>query len=123
MSMHKLTNWPWLLIAICLLISAMSVAYGQQPSAIDKGHTRWILQVMRKIQTIKPGMTRGDLRKIFVEEGGLSARTQRKYVYKTCPYIKVDIEFSPSDNDRSTEKPEDTIVSVSRPYLEYSVMD
>jgi hypothetical protein len=82
----------------------MRVGYAQQPSAIDREHTRWILQVMRNIQTTKPGMTRDDLRKIFVEEGGLSTRT---YVYKTCPYIKVDFGFSASDKEQSAEKPED----------------
>ena len=98
------------------------------PSQIDQEHTNWIDQVMRSISTIKPGMTRDDLLKIFTEEGGISTRTQRKYVYKHCPYIKVDVEFSRvNDNgagqDARTESPEDRIVKISRPYLEYSIAD
>jgi hypothetical protein len=73
-------------------------------------------------------MTRKDLFSVFSEEGGLSTRTQRRYVYKHCPYVKVDVEFSAvndvdENQDGLTEKPEDRIVKISRPYLEYSIMD
>ena len=110
-------------IAICLLIFGVSVGYAQQRSAIDKEHTKWIDDVMREIQTIKPGMTRDDLQKLFVEEGGRSTRMHRKYVYKSCPYIKVDIDFVPSDEDKWAEKPEDKIAGISHPYLESTISD
>ena len=74
-------------------------------------------------QTIKPGMTRADLKAVFVEEGGVSTRAQRKYVYKGCPYIKVDVTFDPVDDDKFVESAQDKIVSISRPYLEYSITD
>jgi hypothetical protein len=38
-------------------------------------------------------MTRSDLLKVFATEGGLSWSTQRTYVYRQCPYIKVDVKF------------------------------
>jgi transposase InsO family protein len=44
---------------------------------------------------IKPGMTREDVLRVFTTEGGLSFRTQQTYVLKGCPYIHVDVEFSP----------------------------
>ena len=113
----------WLLIMGCLLISGISPSFTQQLSVIDEEHTKWVDHVLRDIQTLKPGMTRGDLARMFVEEGGISTRAHRKYVYRTCPYIKVDIEFSPSDRDPWKENPEDKIVNISRPYLEYSIMD
>ena len=94
---------------------------------IAQEHTQWIDHVMRSIATIKPGMTRRDLFTVFSEEGGLSTSARRRYVYKHCPYIKVDVEFSPADVDASpdatTENPDDKIVKISRPYLEYSIMD
>jgi hypothetical protein len=121
--MQKLSCPLWLFIALFVLVLGMSFGYSQQPSAIDEEHTKWIGEVMRSIETIKPGMTRGDLKNVFVEEGGLSTRAQRKYVYKTCPYIKVDVTFAPADDDKLTEKPEDKIVSISHAYLEYPVMD
>jgi hypothetical protein len=93
---------------------------------LDREHTQWIDHVMRSISTVKPGMTRGDLLRVFAPEGGLSTRTQRRYAYKQCPYINVDVEFIPvddADKDSTTEKRDDRIVKVSRPYLEYSAMD
>jgi hypothetical protein len=100
----------------------------QSRTLINQEHTQWIDQVMRSIATIKPGMTRKDLVRVFKQEGGLSTRTRKKYVYKHCPYIKVDVEFSPASDmdanqDAATEKPEDRIVRISRPYFEYSITD
>jgi hypothetical protein len=67
-------------------------------SQIDQVHAKWIDHVMRSISTIKPGMTRKDLYDVFREEGGISFRTQKTYVHKHCPYIKVDVDFDPVEN-------------------------
>lgn len=98
---------------------------GQRSSEIDLEHTKWIDSVIRSILTIKPGATRKDLLGVFTEEGGLSTRTQRTYVYKRCPYIKVDVRFAPigNEDDGVAKMPEDKIVAISRPYLDYAVVD
>jgi hypothetical protein len=123
------------LLAVLLLALIVSSSYAQGPSSqsriqaqIDGEHRQWIDQVLQSIATIKPGMIRKNLSNVFEEEGGLSTRTQRKYVYKGCPYIKVDVEFSPVEatgdvTDRYDESPDDKIVKISRPYLEYSISD
>jgi len=64
-------------------------------------------------------MTRSDLMKVFTTEGGVSTISQRTYVYRQCPYIKVDVKFA----NRDRELPTDKIVEVSRPYLAWSVAD
>ena len=93
-------------------------------SLIDRAHMKWVDHVMRSISTIKPGMTRRDLVAVFNEEGGLSTRTQRRYVYKHCPYIKVEVNFDfVGKTDMTVESPEDRIVKISRPYLEYAIGD
>jgi hypothetical protein len=107
-------------------IAALKQRYIQsQVADAQTEHTKWIDSVLRQARTIKPGMTRQDLLQIFGEEGGMSTRTQRTYVYKDCPFIKVDVEFAVQENpdDRITEPLEDKIVKISRPYLNYSVMD
>jgi hypothetical protein len=118
---------------VVLLLFAASVVLGQEGISpvercfeTDEEHTKWIDSVMGSILTIKPGMTRKDLFKVFKEEGGVFSRTRRKYVYKECPYIKVDVEFTPvgnEDNPLTEEMPEDKITSISRPYLEYGITD
>jgi hypothetical protein len=100
---------------------------GGAPSApvTDEQHTKWIAEAMREIGTIKPGITRAELLKVFTTEGGLSTRTQRQYVWHRCPYIKVDVRFRPAknENERLKEDPADIIVEISRPYLQWSILD
>jgi hypothetical protein len=92
---------------------------------VDQEHTQWVASVVAWTVDIKPGMTRKDLLNVFTMEGGLSTRTQRTYVLKQCPIIKVDVEFLATVNkrDQVAEMPEDKIIKISRPYLEYSHVD
>ena len=127
--------WKLTCTLLVLLITALAVAPAQQTAMgagsrglVDQEHTKWIDQVMRSMASVKPGMTRKDLFRVFSEEGGLSTRTRKRYVYKHCPYIKVDVEFSPVDDlaegqDAMTENSEDRIVKISQPFLEYSIAD
>jgi hypothetical protein len=123
--MRKISPLFLLLLATAIAPAQKSVEPTQPSSAIDWEHIKWIDSVMRSILTIKPGATRKDLLKVFKEEGGLSTRTQRTYVYKRCPYIKVDVRFAPvgAEDNGLTEMPEDKVITISRPYLGYSVAD
>ena len=74
------------------------------------------------------GMIRADLLKVFVTEGGISTPFNRTYVYRECPYIKLDVEFEPLgsrdfEGRVTSETNEDVIKKISKPYLEWSVMD
>jgi hypothetical protein len=70
-------------------------------------------------------MQRKDLSKVFTTEGGRSSRFERTYVSIDCPYIKVDVQFKQADRDSDAlaEVPEDVIESISRPYLQWTIMD
>jgi len=117
--MLQRTGW-----AILLLLS-ITPGFAQDSSKVEREHTQWIASVLRSVQTMKPGMTREQLLKVFTIEGGASNRLHRTYVYKRCPYIKVNVEFIPVGNpdNRSTEMPGDKIRSISRPFLQYAVVD
>jgi len=101
----------------------------QRPPAQD--HVAWVAESLKQIQTIKPGMTRGDLLKVFTIEGGLSTGLQRTYVSQACPYFKVDVQFKAvgrADHDAEgrvtlDENDRDIIGKISRPYLQFSIMD
>jgi hypothetical protein len=70
-------------------------------------------------------MTRKELSSMFIEQGGgLWSRSQRVYVFRRSPYIKIDVKFAPvAKGGPEDELPEDRIVEVSRPYLQYFVAD
>jgi hypothetical protein len=97
----------------------------------SQSHEAWVSQTLEKIETIKPGMTRGDLLKVFTTEGGLSTGLHRTFISRDCPYFKVAVDFEavgrPSrDTDgRVTlvEDDRDIIVSVSQPYLQFGIVD
>lgn len=102
----------------------------QADDATDKEKYRDLEKLIAKslgeIEKIKAGMTRADLLKVFSTQGGMSTGIYRNYVYKNCPYIKVDVEFEPvgrparDAQGRVTleEANEDLIKKISKPYLE-----
>ena len=87
--------------------------------AAPEDRVAWVARVMREIAAIKPGMTRADLTKVMREEGGLSTRTSRRYVFRESPYIKVKVEFKVVGG----EAEKDEIVRISEPFLEWSIED
>jgi hypothetical protein len=91
----------------------------------DEQNTEWIAGIMKEIQTLKPGMTREDLLKVFTEEGGLSTRFERRYAHRACPYIKVDVKFDFADPEANSvkEHAQDKITQISTPFLEWTIAD
>jgi hypothetical protein len=81
--------------------------------------------ILRECKSIKPSMHRSDVLKIFAAEGGLSTPQHRTYTYRACPYpyVKVDIDFSLSEATQREEKPNDVVIKLSKPYLDWSNID
>jgi hypothetical protein len=94
-------------------------------------HREWVGQALQEMGTIKPETTRKELLEVFETEGGLSTGLRRTFVSQDCPYFKVDVEFkavgrpSRDEEGRVTliEDDRDLIVQISRPYLQFSIMD
>jgi hypothetical protein len=89
--------------------------------SIDDNLTKQISDILKECESVKPGMTRADLLKIFTTEGGLSGQQGRRYVHIRCPYIKVDVEFAPTKSGQ--EQATDIITKISKPFLEWSIID
>jgi hypothetical protein len=86
-------------------------------------HVPWVGETLKRMVTVKPGMTRAALLTVFTTEGGLSTRLQRTYVSRECPYFKVDVEFKAVGVAAASEDSRDIIVKVSKPYLQFSIID
>lgn len=87
---------------------------------------RWMEKTLREIETIQPGMHRRDLATLFRQDGGINPiGSQERYVLKECSMIKIDVSFKTPDETSPwlQENPDDVIESVSKPYLQYPVMD
>lgn len=123
------------LITMAGVAIASAVAIQQSPQLsqpeISRDHVAWVAQAITRIQAIKPGMTREALLKVFTTERGISTGLQRTFVSRDCPYFKVDVEFRAvgrPDRDRDgrvtlVEDGQDIIVKISRPYLQFSILD
>jgi hypothetical protein len=80
--------------------------------------------ILMEAQAIKPGMTRADLSTYFMHDGGIyGGPKSARYDSKRCDMIKIDVKFNLTNSDQRDELPTDTVVSVSRPYLEYPISD
>jgi hypothetical protein len=112
--------WCLIVLSIALIAPVAQDVAGDR-NALDVEYGRWIEQVMTKISSVKPGMTRQSLSQFFREDGGLQFPAQTRYVYKRCPYVKIDVEFSVDAGH--TFNADDKIVKISRPYLEYPFSD
>src|SRR5213593_281345 len=101
-------------------------AQGQEQSS--QSHLAWVADALIRMRTIKPGMTRNDLLKVFTTEGGLSTGLHCTFVRRDCPYFKVDVEFEAvgrPNRDRDgrvtlIQDGRDIIVKISKPYLEFA---
>ncbi len=98
---------------------------GNKRTEAESNHPEWLAKALRAMATIKAGNTREDLLKVFQEEGGLSTRTQRRYVYRGSRYIKVDVTLEAVGDpaDELAESPKDKITKISKPFLEWSITD
>jgi hypothetical protein len=118
-----------LAVLLFLMIGGPSAFHAQGRSSQD--HVAWVTQVLKRMQTIQPGMTREILLTVFTMEGGLSTGLQRTYVSQECPYFKVDVQFravgrldrDPDGRVTLIEDGRDIIIKISRPYLQFSAMD
>jgi hypothetical protein len=92
---------------------------------VDPAFSKEIGTALTEIETIKPGQTRRDLLKLFSMDGGLTSRSVTRYLYLRCEAIKVDVTFEKVGDP--TEKfpfnPDDKIITISKPYLEWPFLD
>jgi hypothetical protein len=108
------------LIGLLALAPGPFAAVGQEPAT----HVEWVASAIQHMETIKVGMSRDDLLRVFRGEGGLSRRDARRFSFRDCPYFKVDVTFTPVDAVNDTrEYPSDRIASISRPFVERPILD
>jgi hypothetical protein len=121
---------------VSLVLAAFAwigMAGGQNPAkvpTVDADLVRSMDQVLKDVSSIQPGMSRGELLRVFTPEGGLATRDGQQFVYRRCPYIKVVVNFRKPDdadvdwgNAPEEEWNGDVILSVSKPFLESPIKD
>jgi len=113
-----------------LFLATLTLAFLGAPSRAgdepDKNLTKQISDILTECQKITPGTTRAELMKLFTTEGGGASPWRRIFVHRRCHFIKVEIEFTLSDPKNPKQEdglPTDTVSKISKPYLEWTVLD
>jgi len=119
---------PLVLLFLLSTVTSSATPARRQTSATPQSHVEWVMQSLSRMESIKPGMTRGDLEKVFTPDGGL--QTGAVYVLRECQYFKVKVEFvstrRPGERPKSPELeflPGDVIKSISVPYIQRMIID
>jgi hypothetical protein len=104
-----------------------AAADGQCNSQSD--HFAWVGKSLEHMLTVKAGMTRKQLVKVFTIQGGVYSAKKRQFVSRDCGYFKVNVKFrraamdSQIDEGETNELDDDVITSISGPFLGYMIFD
>lgn len=80
-------------------------------------------QALGDANQVKVGMTRAELEKFFVRDGGASFRLRTVYVSRRCSYLKIDVDFDADPGVDRDFSPKDVITKISRLYAAYPSKD
>ncbi|HBB94910.1 MAG TPA: hypothetical protein DC054_05925 [Blastocatellia bacterium] len=112
-----------ILIAGLLLIIAPRI-YPPAQTANDQAHQQWLEERYKEAISIKPGMSRADLIKLFDEDGGVQMSVATRYVLKSCRLIQIEVKFNAYGDDfRAIPAKDLKIMEVSRPFLQPMALD
>jgi hypothetical protein len=114
-----------LLLLACVLILSTTVIYSQEQVVTNQPADKWLQERYKEATSIKAGMSREDLLKVFMEDGGLNTIPATRYVLRSCHLIKVDVDFETEYGRAYKERPdrELKIKQISKPYLEKMFID
>ena len=113
-----------LLAAGLLTLGGVRIPHQVQDTS-DQAHQQWLDDRYMEATSIKEGMSRADLLKLFEQEGGLQTIPASRYVLKRCRMIKVNVKFDTKYGVEYKPVPDEDlkIREVSKPYLERMIID
>jgi len=81
----------------------------------------------KNFESITNGMTRGEVEKKLMVDGGLRTVSPVRFIDPACPGFKISVEFdfkrNASDQNRAITAKTDKVIRVSKPYLERPYVD
>lgn len=94
-------------------------------AAREQTHEEWLRERIVEAKSIKVGMSRAELLKVFDKEAGLNTNPATHYILRGCPYIKLYVEFEsePGINIRGVSDERLKLKTISEPSLGYLVYD
>ena len=110
-------------LAVILLL-AVPLGFGVPQSQAQATSACAIAQqALRTYANIKIGMTRSEVEKYFVRDGGAQFPSHTRYVYPGCSYIHLDVDFAATGTVEHLFSSGDRVTRVSKLYLDYPSRD
>jgi len=111
-----------LIFLVAMFAALTSPLLGQtQQTCQPKDYSHWLQMSLIEIQTIRVGMTRGDLLKLFTPDSGFGAGG--RFRYQKSWMIAIDVTFATNNGDPEKTQSRDVITSISKPYLDFPAYD
>jgi hypothetical protein len=110
-------------VLVVCAVAAASLATEQLSPTETKSCCEVVRNALQDFQRVKVGMTRKDVEKYFVQDGGMNFRGRTFYVYRKCDYIKLTVSFTPDPSVDPGFSPNDTITELSRLIIDYPTRD
>jgi hypothetical protein len=93
----------------------------------DKDRTQWVESCLKDFESIKAGMTRGQVEAKLSMDGGLQGVSPARFAHPACGYLKIDVEFefkrNAADQNRAIVDKADKVTKVSKPYIQRPFAD
>lgn len=72
---------------------------------------------------IKSRLTRREVEKYFVQQGGVQFPGSTHYVYRKGRFLHVDVDFTAKGTGDRLFSPDDVVIKASQLYVEYPAKD
>ena len=123
-------NTKTAIFALCLGCACAALLWAEGPargSGRDADHVAWVEGCLKDFETVKVGMTRGEIEAKLAKDGGLQGVSPVRFAHPACGYFKIDVEFDHkrdvTDQNRAVQSKDDRAKRVSRPYIERPFLD
>lgn len=113
-----------LVVALFFTIGTFT-ANSLSPNEARQNYRQWLEERYQEATSVRAGMSRAELIKVFEEDGGLQRIPAGRYVLRSCHMIKVEAEFDVEYGRDYKERPDKElkIKEISKPFLEYEHTD
>ncbi len=116
--------------AACAGWAYVALLHAQAPpprAQPDQDRTQWVESCLKDFESIKAGLTRGQVEAKLTMDGGLQGVSPVRFAHPGCGYFKVDVEFefkrNAADQNRAIADKADKVTKVSKPYIERPFAD
>lgn len=111
-------------ILLAITISVVVVLNSSaRPLPEDSSCCSVAAEALEAFAKVRPGMTRADVERHVARDGGGQFPSPTRYVYPKCNYLKIDVAFDDDPENDEALSASDRVASVSRPYVEYPMLD